>query len=44
MAFAVPALALPLENVGLAARNATLPEDGDNEDCDEDEEDQEDEE
>lgn len=43
MAFAVPALALPLENFGLAARNATLPEDGDNGDCDEDEEDQDDE-
>lgn len=31
MAFAVPALAVPLDNTGLAARNVTLPAD---DDCD----------
>lgn len=36
MALAVPALAVPLDNAGLAVRNATLPEGPGDEDCDED--------
>lgn len=40
MAFAIPALALPLENVGLVARNGTSAPGA--EDCDDDDDDEDD--